>query len=263
MLRHMNSINALPPVTLLTGASRGLGLALARSLIDRGHRLLTLQRQPDAGLAAHATARGTTIEQWSVDLADPVPVAERLQAWVAALSPGTVGSLTLLNNAALLVEPGPLSGADLSSVSRATRASLEAPLLLTAAFLRASAHLEVPRRVLNISSGLGRFAMSGSATYCAAKAGMDHFSRAVALEEAERGERGARIVSLAPGVIDTDMQVQLRDADPAAFSSQGRFATMKASGQLDSPETAAAKVLAFLERTDFGANPIGDVRDPK
>jgi NAD(P)-dependent dehydrogenase (short-subunit alcohol dehydrogenase family) len=263
MLRGMNTSHPPAPLTVLTGASRGLGLALARLLIARGHRLLTLQRKPDAGLETLAREQGTVIEQWSVDLADPLPVAERLQAWIAALRPSTVGSLTLLNNAALLVEPAPLSQADLGAVSRATRASLEAPLLLTAAFLRASAPLAVPRRVLNISSGLGRFAMSGSATYCAAKAGMDHFSRAVALEEAERGESGARIVSLAPGVVDTDMQVQLRSADPSAFSSQGRFATMKAYGQLDSPESAAAKVVDLLERPDFGANPIGDVRDPK
>ena len=137
------------------------------------------------------------------------------------------GSLDLVNNAAWLVEPGRLSAADGGGVTAAMRASLEAPLLLTGAFLAASGDLTVPRKVLNISSGLGRFAMAGSAVYCAAKAGMDHFSRAVALEEAER-PRGAKIVSLAPGVIDTDMQVQLRGADPARFSSQGRFAGLKA-----------------------------------
>ena len=242
------------PVTILTGASRGLGLALARQLLARGHRLLTLQRAPNPALQG-------AVEQWAVDLGEPGPVAERLAQWVAALPRAELTALTLLNNAALLVPPGPLSGAAPADVSRALRASLEAPLLLTGAFLRASADLTVPRKVLNISSGLGRFAMAGSAVYCATKAGMDHFSRAVALEEAER-PHGARIVSLAPGVIDTDMQVQLREADPAAFSSQSRFRTMKDSGGLDSSEAAAAKVLAWLDRPDFGADPIGDVRQP-
>jgi benzil reductase ((S)-benzoin forming) len=188
-------------------------------------------------------------------------VAERLGAWIGALPRGSVASLTLVNNAALLVEPGPLAGADLHEISRATRASLEAPLLLTAAFLRAGAALGVPRRVLNISSGLGRNAMAGSAVYCATKAGMDHYTRSVALEEARLSD-GARICSLAPGIIDTDMQVQLRGGNPAAFPEQARFADYKSEGRLDSPEAAAAKVLAYLDRADFGSKPVADVRDP-
>jgi NAD(P)-dependent dehydrogenase (short-subunit alcohol dehydrogenase family) len=240
-------------VTVVTGASRGLGLSLARQLLARGHQVLTLQRQPNPALVG-------AVEQWSVDLAEAAPTAERLGQWVAALPRERLASLTLINNAALLVTPGPLREADAAEVTRALRASLEAPLLLTAAFLHASADVAAPRKVLNISSGLGRFAMAGSAVYCATKAGMDHFSRAVALEEAER-PNGAKIVSLAPGVIDTDMQVQLRSADPATFTAQARFQSMKDTGGLDSGDAAAAKVLACLERPDFGANPIGDVRD--
>jgi NAD(P)-dependent dehydrogenase (short-subunit alcohol dehydrogenase family) len=101
--------------------------------------------------------------------------------------------------------------------------------------------------------------MAGSASYCAIKAGMDHFSRAVALEEAER-PGGARIVSLAPGIIDTDMQVQLRGADRTRFPAGAQFEAFKTGGQLDSPTDAARKVLAFLARPDFGAEPVADVR---
>jgi benzil reductase ((S)-benzoin forming) len=114
--------------------------------------------------------------------------------------------------------------------------------------------------VLNISTGLARSAIAGGAVYCAAKAGLDHLSRAIALEEAAR-PNGAKIVSLAPGVIDTDMQLQLRSADAQAFGERARFASLKNEGRLDSAEAAAAKVLAWLERADFGSNPIGDVRD--
>jgi benzil reductase ((S)-benzoin forming) len=255
MLRAMT---ACLHTTIVTGASRGMGRALALQLHQRGHRLLTLQRQPQPP----ATVAGTAPrEDWAVDLSDPLPAAERLSAWIAALPRDSVASLTLVNNAALLVEPGPLSAADLDGISRAARAGLEAPLLLTAAFLRAGAAFGVPRRVLNISSGLGRNAMGGSAVYCAVKAGMDHYSRSVALEEARHPD-GARICSLAPGIIDTDMQVQLRGGDPVAFPEQARFAGLKSAGHLDSPEAAAAKVLAYLDRADFGSKPVADVRDP-
>jgi NAD(P)-dependent dehydrogenase (short-subunit alcohol dehydrogenase family) len=116
------------------------------------------------------------------------------------------------------------------------------------------------RKVLNISSGLGRRAMAAQAPYCAAKAGLDNFSRAVALDEAARS-RGARIVSLAPGVIDTDMQTLLRSADAAKFPDREAFVGLKTSGQLAAPEATAAKVLAYLERADFGRNVVADIRD--
>lgn len=244
-------------VNIVTGASRGLGHAVVRQLLARGERVLTLQRRPDPQLAAP----DGQLEQWACDLAHPAEVAERLERWVAALPRAGLAALTLINNAAGLARMAPLGEIEAADLAGALRVGLEAPMLLTAAFLRASADVMAPRKVLNVSSGLGRRAMAGSAVYCAAKAGLDHLSRAVALEEAAR-PHGARIVALAPGVIDTDMQVQLRGADPAAFADRETFVQLKAQGRLDSPEAAAAKLLAFLDRADFGQQPVADVRDP-
>jgi NAD(P)-dependent dehydrogenase (short-subunit alcohol dehydrogenase family) len=145
-------------------------------------------------------------------------------------------------------------------LAEALRVDLEAPMLLTSAFLRATERWRARRKVLNISSGLGRRAMASQAAYCAAKAGMDHFTRCVALEEAGK-PNGAKVCSLAPGVIDTDMQVQLRSADASQFPDIGNFIGLKEKGMLTSPAEAAARVLAVLERADFGANPVADVRD--
>src|SRR5207237_1812091 len=132
-----------------------------------------------------------------------------------------------------------------AALSQALRVGLEAPMLLTGAFLHATSDWRCARKVLNISSGLGRRAMASQAAYCAAKAGMDHFSRCVALEEAQR-PNGARICSLAPGVIDTDMQVQLREADASGFPDVGTFQGLKAGGKLASPADAAARLVAGL-----------------
>ena len=71
----------------------------------------------------------------------------------------------------------------------------------------------------------------------------------------------ARIVSLAPGVIDTDMQRQLRAADASGFPDQQNFKDLQARGQLASAAAAAERVLDYLERVDFGRNPVADVRD--
>ena len=132
-------------------------------------------------------------------------------------------------------------------------------MLLTAAFLQASRPWGVPCKVLNISSGLGRRAMASQAAYCTVKAGLDHFTRCLALEEALQ-PHGARVCSLAPGVIDTDMQAALRGADTSLFPDQPRFAGLHQQGHLSTPADAAARVLAWLPRYDFGNEPVADVR---
>ncbi len=249
-----------PTLTILTGASRGMGLAMAKQLLQPGHTLLTLSRTVNESLTADAAAAGATLVQWSVDLADASAVAARLSAWLGAQPTGAFAAATLINNAGVIPRIGPLSDADPGDLAHALRVGLEAPMGLTAAFLHTTAGWNAPRKVLNISSGLGRRAMASQAGYCAAKAGMDHFTRCLALEEALM-PNGAKVCSLAPGVIDTDMQVQLRGAAAAAFPDIGNFIGLKDKGLLSSPADAARQVLGYLGRPDFGANPVADVRD--
>jgi benzil reductase ((S)-benzoin forming) len=223
-------------LTILTGASRGMGQAMAEQLIDAGHDLLCISRKHNDALGTRATAKGVRCEQWPQDLARAEAASVRLEAWLAARAGEGYASVTLINNAALVTRTAPLADIPPTELAEALRVDLEAPLLLTSAFLRATGRWD------------------------AAKAGMDHFTRCVALEEADK-PNGAKVCSLAPGIIDTDMQVQLRSADPKDFPDVGNFIAMKENGALTSPAEAAARVLAVLARPDFGANPVADVRD--
>lgn len=246
-------------LTLITGASRGMGLAIAQQLLAPDAFVVCISRTSSALLEAEAQRTGAQLLQWTQDLADGQAAADRLGIWLADHTAADFTSATLINNAAVLSARVPLRDADTAQLATALRVGLEAPMQLTAAFLHATRDWQVPRKVLNVSSGLGRRAMASLASYCAAKAGMDHFTRCVALDEAQQ-QNGARVCSLAPGVIDTDMQIQLRSGDPAGFPDVGQFARMHSERQLSSPEEAARKVIAYLNRPDFGADPIGDVR---
>jgi NAD(P)-dependent dehydrogenase (short-subunit alcohol dehydrogenase family) len=244
---------------ILTGASRGLGAAMADQLLAPDVHLVTMSRRPDKALDAKAAAARAGLEQWAVDLAQPVAVAARLEAWLEQRD-GAFSSATLINNAAITGRPGPIDTSDAEDLSALLRIGLEAPMLLSSAFLRATRAWKAPRRILNISSGAGRSPLAGAAGYCAAKAGLDHLSRVTAIDESGH-DNGAKIVSLAPGVIDTDMQTEMRSSDPSRFPEVQRFIDMKTSGQLASPQQAAARVLAWLDRSDFGNKPVADVRD--
>ncbi|MBT0571685.1 SDR family NAD(P)-dependent oxidoreductase [Curvibacter sp. CHRR-16] len=276
----MSDTNTDVHITVLSGASRGLGLAMARQLLLPGQHLLCLARRPAGELSPMAQAQGCVLEQWAVDLAEPTMAAERLHDWLlrqrAQLHAAgkTVASVTLINNAAWLPPALPLSLVAHADVQQALRVGLEAPMLLTASLLHATrswsndgphdgasplSTAPVVRKVLNISSGLGRRPMASQATYCALKAGLDHYTRCLALEEALQ-PHGAKVCSLAPGVVDTDMQVQLRSSATSTFPDQPRFAQLHTQGQLTTPDEAARQVLAYLARTDFGDQPVADVR---
>ena len=246
-------------LTILTGGSRGMGLAMGQQLLREGHSLVSIARKQNEALTEAATD-GQHLQQWEQDLADSTGAAKRLTTLLNSLQSDDWASITLINNAGVIPRIAPVSQIAAEDLVNSLRVGLEAPMALTSAFLAGTEGWSIPRKVLNISSGLGRKALASQAAYCAAKAGMDNFTRSVALEEALK-TNGAKLCALAPGVIDTDMQVQMRGVSSAEFPDVGNFAALKETGKLTSPADAAARVLAYLQRADFGENPVADVRD--
>jgi sepiapterin reductase len=245
-------------VVVLTGASRGIGAALARQLTKPGVRLLTLARRQDPDLAAHAAAQGSELEQIAVDLSDPAAAVE-VAARIATGLPRDAKRYVLVNNAGTV---SPVAAVDAledpAAISQALNLNVVAVMLLTSRFLAATRGLDADRRVLNISSGAGRNPTAGWGVYCATKAALDMYTR---VARQEQDAHGARFVSLAPGVVDTDMQVAIRSSDPGAFPALPRFQDLHASGKLATPGDVAARIAAYLERDDFGTTEIDDIRN--
>lgn len=245
-------------IAILTGASRGIGAAMARGLARPGTRLFTLARRDDPSLAEHARAQGAQLEQISVDLSD-LQAASRAAERIASALPRDARRYLLINNAGT-VQPV-ASGAELvdgAAIAAAFNLNVSAVMLLTARFLAAVSGLDADRRILNISSGAGRNPNAGWGVYCATKAALDMYTRVV---KQEQGPQGARIVALAPGIVDTDMQAAIRASDPESFPALDKFRDFHASGKLAAPASVAARILAYLDRDDFGATEIDDIRN--
>ncbi|MFP3743405.1 SDR family oxidoreductase [Achromobacter sp. SIMBA_011] len=245
-------------IAILTGASRGIGAAMARGLAKPGTRLITLARREDPELAAYARSQDAQLEQVSVDLSD-LAAAEAAARRICDALPRDARRYLLINNAGTV---HPVSGTDAlidgPAIAAAFNLNVTAVMLLTARFLAAVEDVKADRRVLNISSGAGRNPNAGWGVYCATKAALDMYSRVV---KQEQGENGARVVSLAPGIVDTDMQAAIRSSDPKSFPALAKFQDFHATGKLSSPANVASRILAYLDRDDFGATEIDDIRN--
>ncbi|MBO1252302.1 SDR family oxidoreductase [Bordetella holmesii] len=241
---------------ILTGASRGLGAALARGLLRPGTELVTLARNTDPELARLAREQGVTLKQVQVDLADSQGGA---RAAAELVIPRDAKRYVLINNAGT-VHPVANTAAlnDAAAIGQALALNVTAVMLLTARFLQAVDGLSAERRIINISSGAGRNPTAGWGVYCATKAAVDMYSRVL---KTEHGASGVRVVSLAPGIVDTGMQADIRSSDPQAFPGLTRFQDFHATGKLSAPADVAANSLAYLDREDFGQTEIDDIRN--
>lgn len=246
---------------IITGASRGLGAAIAEALTDPGHRLICMVRNsaPLISMQQRAAANRCSLEFRIADLHDADAAVAALESALASVDQAQLRSLTLINNAGLVDPIGPVEKLQPHEVAAAVAVNLTSPIALCSAFLRLSSTWQIERRILNISTGAARSAYAGWSVYCATKAALDHFTRCLALEQSGQ-PNGARVVALAPGVIDTAMQASVRDSAPEDFPELARFIGLKESGQLATPTDAALRVLRYLERPDFGTQPVDDIR---
>lgn len=231
---------------ILTGHSRGLGRALAAVLRTRGLATLTIARHlPDTG--AH--------DAHVLDLSDHGALAIWLEAGHLQAFLADASCALLINNAGTVQPMGLAHALAPAEIARAISLNVSAPLMLASAFLAATPHL-TDRRILHVSSGAARTAYAGWSAYCAGKAALDHHARTLACESLP----GVRVCSLAPGIIDTDMQREIRSTPDDSFPLRPRFEALHANGELSSPRHVAEDLVAYLLDDSFGSAPVADLR---
>ncbi len=238
---------------IITGHSRGLGAAIARTLLSRKIDVLGVSRNSNRELAAQFP---TLLEQAEVDLADSAALANWLAAGFLARFVAGCDSVLLINNAGTVQPVGPLGAQDAKTIAQAVSLNIAAPMMLANAVVEAGRDA-TDIRILHVSSGAGRSAYSGWSVYCATKAALDQHARAAALDQVTR----LRICSVAPGVIDTDMQAEIRATPLPLFPLRERFDGLKRDGQLADAADCAQRMAEFILSPQFGKMPVADLRE--
>ncbi|NXV07820.1 SPRE reductase, partial [Cettia cetti] len=261
---------------VVTGASRGFGRSLARLLAPQlgpGSVLLLLARSAEAlaelaaELRAGATGSDTGSDTGSAELrvqcvAADLGCEEGLRRAGAAvrelLQDASFGRLLLVNNAGSLgdVSKSFLDLTDLEDINSYFSFNISSALCLTSTALRAfGARPGCSRTVVNISSLCALEPFPSWALYCSGKAAREMLFRVLALEEP-----GVRVLSYAPGPLDTDMQLlaRTRTGDPGM---RQQFQRLQEKGQLIECSVSAQKLLRLLQEDSFPSGAHVDFYD--
>ncbi len=194
-MRKINQQSLDGRTAIVTGASRGIGAAIARALDRAGARVALVARDREAlGAVAADLHHGPVI--FPVDLADPDAPAR-----LVAEACDCVGAIDVLVNNAALAARAPTDELDAELVDRLYTVNVRAPLLLIAALVP-SMVARGRGAIINISSGSAVVGTPRRAAYAATKGAIDAATRSLAIE---LGPHGIRVNSVAPGVVDTEM----------------------------------------------------------
>lgn len=234
----------MKPFALVTGTSRGIGLAVAQALLERGWSVLGVAR------SAAPNGLGPGYEHAQVDLGTLTavePWAERVVAPRVSAAP----RVALVNNAGVLDPVGPATELSLEDLDAHLRINLTAPTWL-AGFVVRHVTDPAPVRVVNVSSGAANKPYPGWTAYCAGKAGLQMTGEVLAAEhEAYGAARDLAVVSYAPHVVATAMQAQLRAMEEAVFPLRQRFVDLYERGELVDAAGPAAEIADLCAADDL------------
>ena len=221
----------------ITGTSRGIGKSIAELLLtDKNNFVIGISR---TNSIKHSNYRHVTL-----DLSD-IGKVEKLNFPLHE----DARRIVLINNSGYIGEVKRTGKHEDKILTDVYNVNLAAPSVLINKFLKTYKESPAEKIILNVSSGAAAFPIDALGAYCASKAGLDMFSRVVA-DELRVTKSDFRIVSVAPGVVDTVMQEKIREADEKEFSRKADFMGYKENRQLTGTEYAAGQYLEILEKLE-------------
>ena len=184
-------------IAIVTGGSRGLGCALCKALVRRGYSVLEFSRT-----APH-------LYSVSLDLSGPADAYQIVATSLLSIPLEDLEEILVINNAGTLDPIGPSSKKPVEVVLANINVNFTSSIVLISQIIARFQAVPCRKIVTTISSGAAHKGYDGWSLYCAAKAGMEGYIRALALEQPREQAPFIPII-IDPNVIDTDMQLAIR-----------------------------------------------------
>ncbi|WP_027963547.1 (S)-benzoin forming benzil reductase [Halalkalibacillus halophilus] len=230
---------------IVTGASRGLGHAVAKDLLEGEYHVITVSRKRKTNeFKNFANENRKSYFHFSCDLSDLEALSETSHDIVKTLAKHEVEELLIINNAGMVGPIGPVGSLENFEVAKHVSLNYTAPMLLVNTLKQ---HVETNHlMVINITSGAAEKQIYGWNVYGSSKAAINMYTKTAALE-AEELKNGDVHIAFSPGVMDTDMQGEIRNTDQDDFKDVENFKNLKEQGNLKSPEEVASALTQLIK----------------
>ncbi len=209
-----------------------------------------------------AVKKDVDLDYITYDLNDTVGIDEIMSEIMTALEEEDLEAVFLVNNAGILQPVKPAEKCQIDELKRSINVNLLAPMVLTSEFIKHAKTWPCMKRIINISSGAAnRGGVYGWSAYCTTKAGLDMFTQTVGIEQ-DIADNNIKVMAIAPGIIDTKMQEEIRSSTEEDFMEVERFIGFKEEGNLSAPEDVASKLLQVMKDDLFAqGGAILDIRE--
>ena len=227
----------------ITGTSSGIGYSLANILLKDPNNIVI-------GISRRNKIEHKNYHHISHDLSQPISADtfEKVDE--------SYNKIVLINNAGQLGPVTPMGKQTFEEINQNYAINLVAPTLLCNDFIAAYKDHSSLKMIINVSSGAGKQAIESWNTYCASKAALDMLSLVIQAEHPD-----FKVFALAPGIVDTEMQSEIRAANKEDFPHLERFMAYKKDGDLADANHVAQKYLKVIANPDLFKETICSVRD--
>jgi len=239
-------------IVIITGGKKGLGKGLSKVYHKNGFRVISISRTKKK--------KFYSAEQYKCDLSKTETIEPTLTEIFSHLDTTNTKKILLINNAGDLGTVNTIENLDSKDISYTIQVNLIAPLVLNATFIKLTKGFDCKKEIINISSGAAINPYESWSLYCASKAGIDMMTKVISKEQ-KHTENGIKIVSIYPGIVDTDMQSKARNTPKENFKSVQRFIDFYTNGELSTPVEVAEKVYELDQSGKLVNGLILDIRN--
>lgn len=223
---------------IISGGSKGLGKSLVEIYSSRGWDIIELSRS------------GNSKFNFRVDFNKPDEIDNWLSKILINIDKDNITELHIINNAATLTPIDKNYRIDTSLTIQNMNINVVSSIIFLNYLTKDFRKLDTPKTIVNISSGAALKGYSGWSLYCASKAAMENYMNSIMIQE-EDEKFPFSAINFDPGVMDTQMQEEIRSSKTSQFPTLERFIDLKKNNELRSPESVAELLSELLKTKPY------------
>lgn len=245
---------------IITGASKGLGEAIAKRLIQEQISVVSVSRTENQEIKCLASEQGIDYKHYSCNLSLEKEVQEvfmEIAHWIFQKDPKEI---LLFNNAGVIDPIQTVGNLDQTPIIRNIQVNLIAPIIITNLFFNKAQVTNTKVTVINVSSGAAVRSIEGWSVYCSSKAGLNMFTQTAAIEQAEM-QTNNKIIAFSPGVMDTNMQETIRSSSKEAFKDLEQFKEFKEKNLLLAADVVANALVDLVLSHNVESGKVYNIKE--